>query len=79
MIIHQRLQELQRQLSEAVALFEPRLMRHTLTIKATIDRHMIGFEMHGELWANPVSEKLFVKTKIDLETGQCLLGDGSNG
>jgi type VI secretion system protein ImpF len=73
------MQELQRQLSEAVALFEPRLMRHTLTIKATIDRHMIGFEMHGELWANPVSEKLFVKTKIDLETGQCLLGDGSNG
>ncbi len=71
--------ELQRQLSEAIGLFEPRLIRHTLTIKATMDRHMIGFEMHGELWANPVSEKLFIKTKIDLETGQCLLGDGTNG
>jgi len=71
--------ELQRQLSDAIALFEPRLIRHTLTIKATMDRHLIGFEMQGELWANPVSEKLFIRTKIDLETGQCLLGDSANG
>lgn len=78
-LIAPNMDELQRQLSEAIALFEPRLIRHTLIIKATIDRHMIGFEMHGELWANPVSEKLFIKTKIDLETGQCLLGDGGNG
>lgn len=69
--------ELQRQLSEAIALFEPRLTRHTLQIKATIDRHLVGFEMHGELWANPVPEKLFIKTKVDLETGHCILGDGS--
>lgn len=71
--------ELQRQLSDVIALFEPRLIRHTLQIKVTKDRHLIGFEMHGELWANPVSEKLFIKTRIDLETGQCLLGDSTNG
>jgi type VI secretion system protein ImpF len=71
--------ELQRQIGAALQLFEPRLLRHTLEVKATIERHMVGFELHAELWANPMSEKLFLKTSIDLETGQCLLGDGANG
>ncbi len=73
------MEELQRQISTALQLFEPRLLRHTLEVKATIDRHMVGFALHAELWANPMSEKLFLKTSIDLETGQCLLGDGTNG
>ena len=71
--------ELEHQLGEAIQLFEPRLLRHSLTVKASLERNVISFEMHGELWANPVAEKLFLKTKIDLETGQCMLGDGANG
>ena len=78
-LIAPNMEELERQLSAALQLFEPRVLRHTLTIKATIERNMIGFELHAELWANPMSEKLFIKTNIDLETGQCLLGDGANG
>jgi type VI secretion system protein ImpF len=71
--------ELEHQLGAAIQLFEPRLLRHSLTVKASLERNVISFEMHGELWANPVAEKLFLKTKIDLETGQCMLGDGANG
>ena len=71
--------ELEREMREALQLFEPRIMRHTLTVKAKIERNVILFELYGELWANPISEKLFIKTKIDLETGQCNLGDGGNG
>jgi type VI secretion system protein ImpF len=73
------MEELERQLGDAIQLYEPRILKHTLTVKATIDRQMIGFELNAELWANPVAEKLFIRTKIDLETGQCLLGDGANG
>ncbi|HWN93608.1 MAG TPA: type VI secretion system baseplate subunit TssE [Methylomirabilota bacterium] len=73
------MEELEREMNAALQLFEPRILRHTLAIKATIERNVIGFELHAELWANPMSEKLFIKTNIDLETGQCLLGDGGNG
>jgi type VI secretion system protein ImpF len=48
-------------------------------VKATMERNVVSFELYGELWANPIPEKLFIKTKIDLETGQCNLGDGGNG
>jgi type VI secretion system protein ImpF len=71
--------QLERELGEAIQLFEPRIMRHTLNLKATIERQVISFEVFGELWANPIPEKLFIKTKIDLETGQCSLGDSGHG
>lgn len=73
------MQELETQLSDAIQLFEPRIIRHTLSVKATIERQIISFEMNGEIWANPMAEKLFIKTQLDLETGKCTLGDGANG
>ena len=73
------MQELETQLSDAIQLFEPRIIRHTLSVKATIERQIISFEMNGEIWANPIAEKLFIKTQLDLETGKCTLGDGANG
>jgi type VI secretion system protein ImpF len=71
--------ELERELAESVRVFEPRIINHTLTVKASVERHVVTIEMFGELWANPVSEKLFIKTSIDLENGQCSLGDGGHG
>ena len=47
--------------------------------KSVLLRHIIGLEIRGELWASPVPEHLFIKTKIDLETGQVMLGDATNG
>ena len=73
------MKELERQLTEAVLLFEPRILRQTLSVKATIERHLISFEIRGDLWANPVPERLFINTKIDLETGQTLVGDHADG
>jgi type VI secretion system protein ImpF len=71
--------ELERQLTQAILLYEPRIIQHTLQVRANIQHNLIFFEISGELWANPISEKLFIKTKIDLETGLCQLGDGANG
>ncbi len=70
---------LESELTETVQFFEPRILPHSLTVKATLDRHIIAIEMRGELWATPIPEQLFIKTQIDLETGQCLAGDRSNG
>jgi len=69
----------ERELVEAIQVFEPRILRNTLSIRAVKDRQIVGLEIEGELWANPVPDHLFIKTKIDLETGQTVLGDAING
>jgi type VI secretion system protein ImpF len=73
------LEQLKRELGEAIATFEPRMFARTLTIRASADRNFIIFDVEGELWANPVPEHLHVKTTLDFETGQSLLGDATNG
>jgi len=73
------LNDLERELMEAIHFFEPRILKNSLRIKASVEQHIMVFEIQGELWANPLPEQLFIKTKIDLETGQCSLGDGANG
>jgi type VI secretion system protein ImpF len=78
-LIAPNMEELERELLDALALFEPRIIRHTLAVKASIERHIVSFEISGDLWANPISEKLFIKTKMDLETGLSTLGDAANG
>jgi type VI secretion system protein ImpF len=70
---------LESELSEALMVFEPRILRHTMVIKASQDRHLIAFELRSELWAEPIPEQLLLKTTIDLESGQCTLGDSTNG
>ncbi|HEY1847926.1 MAG TPA: GPW/gp25 family protein [Opitutaceae bacterium] len=73
------MEELERQLLEAVQLFEPRILPETLSVRATMKNQLIGFEIEGDLWANPIPEKLFIKTQIDMESGQTLLGEGADG
>ncbi len=67
------------ELVEAIHRFEPRILRHSLSVTAVRDRHLISLEIKGTLWANPVPERLYIKTRIDLETGQTILGDAGNG
>jgi predicted component of type VI protein secretion system len=33
----------------------------------------------GDLWALPTPDPLFVRTELDLDTGQCELKDRPNG
>jgi type VI secretion system protein ImpF len=73
------MREIERNLADALRLFEPRILPQTLSVKATMTRNVIGIEVHGELWANPMPEQLHVKTSIDLETGLCQLGDSVHG
>src|SRR5258708_27396383 len=43
-------EEIQRQLFEALTVFEPRINRHTLRVKVTIERQVLSIELTGELW-----------------------------
>ena len=70
-----RIGELERALEQALKLFEPRIIRHSLKVKAVGANEgaapgSISFEIRGQLWAQPIAEQLFIRTRMDLETGQ---------
>jgi type VI secretion system protein ImpF len=48
------------------ALVQPEPLEH---------HNVIGVEIRGELWAQPVPLELLVRTEIDLETGKVELAD----
>jgi type VI secretion system protein ImpF len=70
---------LREELAEALQVFEPRLTPRALSIRADMERNIVTFDLEGELWANPLPEHLHLKTAVDVETGQCLLGDAPHG
>src|SRR5688572_22731385 len=59
------MREIERRIVQAVERFEQRIIPNTVTVKAVeggekIGPNMIAFEIRGELWANPVSEQLYI-------------------
>ena len=73
------LEEIEQQLTAALIVFEPRINRQTLRVKVTLDRNYLVIDLTGELWVNPLPEKLFIKTLLDLESSHCNVREGSHG
>jgi type VI secretion system protein ImpF len=72
-------------LRQAILRFEPRVLEHSLSVKAIeggamLDAHnVIEFEIRGFLWAQPIPLELLLRTQLDLEAGQVKVRDGSPG
>jgi type VI secretion system protein ImpF len=68
--------ELELAIRQSILDFEPRLLPATLRVTALLqasqlDHHnVIGVEIQGQLWAQPVPLELLLRTEIDLETGR---------
>ncbi len=76
--------EMEQRILHAIHHYEPRILHHSIKVKLIppseqLGNHSLGFEIEGELWAKPLSESLFLKTELDLETGQCTVQDNTNG
>ena len=73
--------DLARAVREAILTFEPRILPATLQIRTLLeagdlDHHnVIGVEILGELWAQPVPLEFLVRTEFDLETGKVQIAD----
>ena len=73
--------ELERTIRQAIIDFEPRILPGSLEVKAlalesALDHHnVIGVQIRGDLWAQPVPLELLVRTEIDLETGRVEIAD----
>ena len=70
--------EMEMRLLDAIHFFEPRIIPQSLNIDihnnpGEMSHNAFSFEIRGELWAHPLPDSLFVRTEVDLETGQCNL------
>lgn len=70
-------------LRDAILRFEPRILEHSLSVKAIeagamMDAHnVIEFEIRGFLWAQPIPLELLLRTQLDLEAGQVQVKEGN--
>ena len=73
--------DLERAIRQAILDFEPRILPSTLEVRAVKQasshehHNIVGVQIHGQLWAQPVPLELLVRTEIDLETGKVEIAD----
>lgn len=72
---------LQRQIRDAILAFEPRLTANTLRVtvnsnSSRMDRQALMFNIESEMWAQPIPLNLYLKTEVDLETGNFKVSEG---
>jgi type VI secretion system protein ImpF len=71
---------LERLLRQAILRYEPRILRQGLSIRAVVDAdqmtpNAIRFDIEGELWGNPMPQRLYLKTDVDLENGEIRISE----
>jgi len=72
---------LEKAVRKAIVDFEPRINSRSLKVSINIDndqmsRNSMVFKIEGELWAQPTPLALFLKTEVDLETGDVTVTEG---
>jgi type VI secretion system protein ImpF len=73
--------ELEQMLASAITRYEPRILPRTVKVRVVADTgvdrpNTVALEIEGSLWAQPMPEALYIRTKVDLETGDFSLVEG---
>lgn len=76
-------EQIERIIKSAILNYEPRILANTLRVRATVSpddmsRNAIVFEIEGQLWAQPMPTELFLKTEVDLATGDVRVNDAAD-
>lgn len=70
----QRAVEIRKAIRKAIEVFEPRILPGTLSVDVHQEKvgqgATISFDIHGELWAEPVPLELYLRTALDVTTGE---------
>ncbi len=74
---------LERLLRQAIWDYEPRILRNTVKVKLSVsddqmNHNAMTFEIEGELWAQPVPLRIYLKTEVDLESGSIRVDERSS-
>jgi type VI secretion system protein ImpF len=75
---------LERDILRAIQTFEPRLEKRTVSVRMLAEEEGVSpntfaLEIRGQIIANPLPEGMYLKTSVDLETGQIEVKDRPNG
>lgn len=77
------IESLEKTIRQAIERFEPRILPGSVRVRAieTVDvmdtHNVIEFEIHGQLWAQPVPLEILLRTQLDLEAGQVKVHEAS--
>ena len=76
--------DIERSVREAILEFEPRVLPQGLSVRLVHGQKergptVVSLEITGEIWGRPLPEKLYVRTEIDLDTGECSVPEAANG
>ena len=74
---------IERRVRQAILAFEPRILKNSLQVRAlasdVMSHNALQFEIKCDMWAEPVPERMYLKTEIDLETGDVRVADYNGG
>ena len=69
--------ELQRDIRDAIIAFEPRILPDSLEVRVVEDSQAapnhLYFDIRGDLWAQPLPVELYMRTELDVSTGDISL------
>lgn len=73
---------IERAMRDAIWDFEPRILRNTVKVSARTNpeemtHNALTFDIEGELWAQPVPLRIYLKTELDLEVGAIRVAEQS--
>jgi type VI secretion system protein ImpF len=76
--------QLERMLRQVIRDFEPRILPNTLRVKLVMDdakmsHNAMVFDIEGELWAQPLPLRLYLRTEVDLEMGEIRVNESTGG
>ncbi len=67
-------------LLEAIRTFEPRILPDTLKLRLLsederVNPNSVAFEIEGDLWSQPLPQRLYLQTELDIEIGDVHIDD----
>lgn len=79
------MEQVARTMRQAIWDYEPRILRDSVQVLVRAGGpdadapNQIVFEVHGQLWGQPLPERLYLKTELDLELGEIRVYDQDAG
>ena len=72
---------LQEVVRQAIQNFEPRILKDSVTVRASVAEEMshnaLVFSIDATLWAQPAPLRLYLRTKVDLEDGSVAVSEAA--
>jgi type VI secretion system protein ImpF len=78
-VVGASLSEIEKKLKQAITIFEPRILPNSLTVRVfssdMMNQQAISFDIEANLWAQPLPIHLYLRTEINMLTGDVNLRD----